>query len=429
MVGYLPNQLMSESLFNYVHADDKPLLKKAFQESIVNSKHKIRTHQYKFKLKNDSYVVLESILYALKNPFNGQFEYIVAQNKLCSIPLQASTIPNPTQQQVQIQQAPQTSNYNTTLVHPQHQNINLSNVSLPMTPSPEETIITNENIMSAEKLLSINKMEYNESLNKLNNNSNNAANDFVNSYNPNQNCSMQSVSNNNNNNNPNKNFYYYNNNNNTNNHSAQSNPNQASYQMQQMRSANDQHLNTSSVSSSSANPTASSAPASSSSTSAQSYQNQQDQKFYIQQQQHKQINKFQINYESNYNSFQLPVQITTQQQQMYMISDNYVSDNTGGSVAQSSELNQNLITVSYSDNNNNNNNNSLDKSRNPFIGGKLLTPTSSQDFKNAVEFGNNSGNDESNDWMMQILNNDSNNNNVGNKNGNDNPNEIYMKNS
>jgi len=135
LTGLLPHQLISESIYNHIHPDDVNLLKKAFQEVVSNTKRKIRTHQYRFKLPNNKYITMESVLYALQNPFSNQFEYIVSQNSLCS------TAPLLNQQNIS------SNSPSPNFIHPQYQQSNITvnnNISMPMTPSPEEIIYNND---------------------------------------------------------------------------------------------------------------------------------------------------------------------------------------------------------------------------------------------------------------------------------------------
>lgn len=89
MIGYLPQQLISESLFNHVHKSDQAMLHKTFQDAIANPKLKIRSGEYRFRHgsspSNEIYAVtLETVFAALQNPFSGQIEYVVAHNRLIS---------------------------------------------------------------------------------------------------------------------------------------------------------------------------------------------------------------------------------------------------------------------------------------------------------------------------------------------------------
>lgn len=90
MIGCLPQQLISESLFNHVLKEDQAMLRKAFQESIANPKLKIRSAEYRFRYggssenENGNIVVLQSTFLALQNPHSAQIEYVVAVNRLVS---------------------------------------------------------------------------------------------------------------------------------------------------------------------------------------------------------------------------------------------------------------------------------------------------------------------------------------------------------
>ena len=128
-MGYLPEQLISETIFNYIHSDDIPMLKKVFQEAILNSPTKIKTADYRVRLENNkSFAIIESVIFALKNPFTNSLEYILSQNKFCSISLISSSNQFIQQQQLQQQQKKK-------LVT----SLN-SSFSMPMTPSPEGII-------------------------------------------------------------------------------------------------------------------------------------------------------------------------------------------------------------------------------------------------------------------------------------------------
>ncbi len=178
LTGLLPHQLISESIYNHIHPDDVNLLKKAFQEVISNTKRKIRTHQYRFKLPNNTYITIESVLYALQNPFSNQFEHIVSQNCLCSLtPNQhnsnnSSNSPSPNFIHPQYHQSNQIC-VNTAISN----NVNTT-ISMPMTPSPEEIIYNNDSnsntnsssFANMDKYSSSSSTDYTDSKNKLNEN-------------------------------------------------------------------------------------------------------------------------------------------------------------------------------------------------------------------------------------------------------------------
>jgi hypothetical protein len=132
-LGFLPQQLLSESLFNYVHVDDIQMLKKCFQEAIFSSPLKIKTREYRIKLENNkSFALIESVIFALKNPLNNNLEYIMLQNKFNSI----SFTNNST---ALIQQQDESNKKKHSLMQsPTLSSTFNGNGFTPMTPSPED---------------------------------------------------------------------------------------------------------------------------------------------------------------------------------------------------------------------------------------------------------------------------------------------------
>ena len=86
MVGYLPHELKSESLFSHVHVDDVEALKGSFNEALLNTNTKVCAQPYRFRdLANPSrYKSIKSTFFALKNPFTGLVEHVVAYNSSIS---------------------------------------------------------------------------------------------------------------------------------------------------------------------------------------------------------------------------------------------------------------------------------------------------------------------------------------------------------
>lgn len=151
ILNYLPTELISQSLFNFVHMDDTQMLKTCFQEAISNSPAKIQTNEYRFRMGNSkNYSIIQSVLFALKNPFSNNFQYILLQNKFCSMSL------IPQHQLQQQQQQPKKKTIQTT---------SSSNLAMPMTPSPEDDESYNSNNNNKYTLSILTK--------KLNNNNDN----------------------------------------------------------------------------------------------------------------------------------------------------------------------------------------------------------------------------------------------------------------
>ena len=133
-LGYLPQQLLSESLFNYVHVDDIQMLKKCFQEAIFSSPLKIKTREYRIKLEfNKSFALIESVVFALKNPLNNNLEYVMLQNKFNSI-----SFSNSSTTVVQQQDQQSIKKKHSLMQSPTLSSTFNGNGFTPMTPSPEE---------------------------------------------------------------------------------------------------------------------------------------------------------------------------------------------------------------------------------------------------------------------------------------------------
>uniref|UniRef100_A0AAQ4S8J9 Basic helix-loop-helix ARNT like 2 n=1 Tax=Gasterosteus aculeatus aculeatus TaxID=481459 RepID=A0AAQ4S8J9_GASAC len=75
ILGYLPQELLGTSCYEYFHQDDlPPLIRPVF---VLWSKDKIETNCYKFKTKCGSFVTLQSQWFSFVNPWTKEVEYIV----------------------------------------------------------------------------------------------------------------------------------------------------------------------------------------------------------------------------------------------------------------------------------------------------------------------------------------------------------------
>ncbi|KAM6926055.1 aryl hydrocarbon receptor nuclear translocator-like protein 2 [Lycodopsis pacificus] len=84
ILGYLPQELLGTSCYEYFHQDDLLHLADKHRK-VLRSKDKIETNCYKFKTKNGSFVTLQSQWFSFVNPWTKEVEYIVSTNtvKLC----------------------------------------------------------------------------------------------------------------------------------------------------------------------------------------------------------------------------------------------------------------------------------------------------------------------------------------------------------
>ncbi|CAL8325901.1 aryl hydrocarbon receptor nuclear translocator-like protein 2 [Gadus morhua] len=79
VLGYLPQELLGTSCYEYVHQDDLLHLSERHRE-VLRSKEKIETNCYQFKTKHGSFVTLQSQWFSFVNPWTKEVEYIVSTN-------------------------------------------------------------------------------------------------------------------------------------------------------------------------------------------------------------------------------------------------------------------------------------------------------------------------------------------------------------
>ncbi|XP_069048880.1 aryl hydrocarbon receptor nuclear translocator-like protein 2 isoform X3 [Lepisosteus oculatus] len=83
VLGYLPQELLGTSCYEYFHQDDLVHLADRHRK-VLRSKEKIETNCYKFKTKYGSFVTLQSQWFSFVNPWTKEVEYIVSTNTVIS---------------------------------------------------------------------------------------------------------------------------------------------------------------------------------------------------------------------------------------------------------------------------------------------------------------------------------------------------------
>ncbi|XP_045892590.1 aryl hydrocarbon receptor nuclear translocator-like protein 2 isoform X5 [Micropterus dolomieu] len=83
ILGYLPQELLGTSCYEYFHQDDLPHLADRHRK-VLRCKEKIETSCYKFKTKHGSFVTLQSQWFSFVNPWTKDVEYIVSTNTVIS---------------------------------------------------------------------------------------------------------------------------------------------------------------------------------------------------------------------------------------------------------------------------------------------------------------------------------------------------------
>ncbi|XP_029617384.1 aryl hydrocarbon receptor nuclear translocator-like protein 2 isoform X4 [Salmo trutta] len=81
VLGYLPQELLGTSCYEYFHQDDLQHLAETHRK-VLRSKEKIETSCYKFKTKHGSLVMLQSQWFSFINPWTKEIEFIVSTNRV-----------------------------------------------------------------------------------------------------------------------------------------------------------------------------------------------------------------------------------------------------------------------------------------------------------------------------------------------------------
>nr|KAI8760252.1 aryl hydrocarbon receptor nuclear translocator-like protein 1 [Biomphalaria glabrata] len=79
ILGYLPQELLGTSVYEYYHQDDIPALGQVHRK-VLTAKDKIETDVYRFKLKSGKFLHLKSRCFGFRNPWTKEVEYIVSTN-------------------------------------------------------------------------------------------------------------------------------------------------------------------------------------------------------------------------------------------------------------------------------------------------------------------------------------------------------------
>ncbi|XP_037099564.1 aryl hydrocarbon receptor nuclear translocator-like protein 2 isoform X7 [Syngnathus acus] len=81
VIGYLPQEILGTSCYEYFHQDDLQHLAEKHRQ-VLRSKEKLETMCYKFKTKYGPYVSLQSQWFSFTNPWTKEVEFVVSLNRV-----------------------------------------------------------------------------------------------------------------------------------------------------------------------------------------------------------------------------------------------------------------------------------------------------------------------------------------------------------
>ncbi|XP_069132362.1 protein cycle-like [Argopecten irradians] len=81
LLGYLPQELLGTSVYEYYHQDDVSEMAETHRK-VLKSKEKVETSVYRFKIKDGSFIHLRSRIFSFHNPWTKEVEYIVSTNTI-----------------------------------------------------------------------------------------------------------------------------------------------------------------------------------------------------------------------------------------------------------------------------------------------------------------------------------------------------------
>lgn len=81
VLGYLPQELIGTSVYEYYHQDDLTRMAEIHRK-VLDSKEKVQTGVYRFKSKKGSFLPVRSTCFTFRNPWTKEVEYIVSTNSV-----------------------------------------------------------------------------------------------------------------------------------------------------------------------------------------------------------------------------------------------------------------------------------------------------------------------------------------------------------
>ncbi|KAJ9592040.1 hypothetical protein L9F63_001419, partial [Diploptera punctata] len=85
-LGYLPHNLLGNSILEYYHPEDLPFLKEVYQNIMKESGTTFRSKPYHFRAQNGCFVLLETDWSSFINPWSKKLEFVIGQHRVLKGP-------------------------------------------------------------------------------------------------------------------------------------------------------------------------------------------------------------------------------------------------------------------------------------------------------------------------------------------------------
>ncbi|XP_018302519.1 period circadian regulator isoform X6 [Mycetomoellerius zeteki] len=85
--GYLPQDMVGRSLFDFYHPEDLPFIKDIYETVIKLEGSSFRSKPYRFAVQNGGYIVLETEWSSFINPWTKKLEFVVGQHRVLKGPM------------------------------------------------------------------------------------------------------------------------------------------------------------------------------------------------------------------------------------------------------------------------------------------------------------------------------------------------------
>lgn len=105
VLGFLPQELLGTSMYEYYHHNDIPLLAESHKAALQGTQ-QVTTPIYQLKAKDGSYVRIQSQWKSFRNPWTKEIEYLIAKNNIILSDMGQMDINYESAQEQEQQQAP-----------------------------------------------------------------------------------------------------------------------------------------------------------------------------------------------------------------------------------------------------------------------------------------------------------------------------------